>query len=177
MKFTYDEFGEYTQFLTEEFNRSDLSGMSYNFGINYKTFITDKFELVLGATYAPEVSLNSDNIRTFSTVTYNPFTETTVSVDTEEVNLESRGLAESSVNLPSKYSLVQELVSLEYGLGAIYLVNTNEFNNPLLNIGNSKFVNAETWSIGDLLFQTIIRFQNIGKELFTGLDSDIQMLG
>ena len=37
LKFTYDEFGEYTQFLTEEFNRSDLSGMSYNFGINYKT--------------------------------------------------------------------------------------------------------------------------------------------
>lgn len=167
LKFTYDEFGEYTQFLTEEFNRSDLSGMSYNFGINYKTYITDKFELVLAATYAPEVSLNSENIRTFSTVTYNPFTETTVSVDTEEVNLESRGLAESSVNLPSKYSFGAGIGQPRiWFLGAEYTqVNTNDFNNPLINIGNSKFVNAETWSIGGFIVPDYNSFSKYWKRI------------
>ena len=139
--------------------------MSYNFGINYKTFITDKFELVLGAT--SEVSLNSDNIRTFSTVTYNPFTETTVSVDTEEVNLESRGLAESSVNLPSKYSFGAGIGQPRiWFLGAEYTqVNTNEFNNPLLNIGNSKFVNAETWSIGGFIIPDYNSFSKYWKRI------------
>ena len=167
LKFTYDEFGEYTQFLTEEFNRSDLSGMSYNFGINYKTYVTDKFELVLAATYAPEVSLNSENIRTFSTVTYNPFTETTVSVDTEEVNLESRGLAESSVNLPSKYSFGAGIGQPRiWFLGAEFTqVNTNDFNNPLINIGNSKFVNAETWSIGGFIVPDYNSFSKYWKRI------------
>lgn len=167
LKFTYDEFGEYTQFLTEEFNRSDLSGMSYNFGINYKTYVTDKFELVLAATYAPEVSLNSENIRTFSTVTYNPFTETTVSVDTEEVNLESRGLAESSVNLPSKYSFGAGIGQPRiWFLGAEFTqVNTNDFNNPLINIGNSKFVNSETWSIGGFIVPDYNSFSKYWKRI------------
>ena len=167
LKFTYDEFGEYTQFLTEEFNRSDLSGMSYNFGINYKTYVTDKFELVLAATYAPEVSLNSENIRTFSTVTYNPFTETTVSVDTEEVNLESRGLAESSVNLPSKYSFGAGIGQPRiWFLGAEFTqVNTNDFNNPLINIGNSKFVNTETWSIGGFIVPDYNSFSKYWKRI------------
>lgn len=167
LKFTYDEFGEYTQFLTEEFNRSDLSGMSYNFGINYKTYVTDKFELVLAATYAPEVSLNSENIRTFSAVTYNPFTETTVSVDTEEVNLESRGLAESSVNLPSKYSFGAGIGQPRiWFLGAEFTqVNTNDFNNPLINIGNSKFVNSETWSIGGFIVPDYNSFSKYWKRI------------
>lgn len=167
LKFNYDEFGAYTQFLTEEFNRSDLSGMSYNFGINYKKYIADKFELVFAATYAPKVSLASENVRTFSTVSYNQFTETTINIDTQEVDLDSRGLANSSVDLPSKYSFGAGIGQPRiWFVGAEYTqVNTNEFNNPTLNLGNSKFVNAETWSIGGFVVPDYNSFSNYWKRI------------
>ena len=167
LKFNYDQLGDLTQFQTEEFNRSDLSGMSYNFGVNYKTLITDKFELVLAGTYSPKSSLDSDNYRTFSTVTYNPLTETTVAVNTQDVDLESRRLANTTVDLPSKYSFGAGIGQPRiWFLGAEYTqVNTNEFNNPILNTGYSQFVNAETWSLGGFIVPDYNSFSSYWKRV------------
>ena len=71
--FLYDE-GEITQYQTREDNRSDLSGLSLNFGLSYKTMLNDKLQLVTGFTYTPESNIKSNNQRSFSTITINSLT-------------------------------------------------------------------------------------------------------
>jgi len=56
---------------TRERNRSDLSGLNFNFGVQYDRMITDKLELSLSASYAPGSDIKAENTRTFSSVIFN----------------------------------------------------------------------------------------------------------
>ena len=89
----YTPEGDVVQYQTDEYNRSDLSGLNLNFGVNYKTMVTDKLELSATTTYAPGSKLNSKNERTFSTVTVDGTTlETTATSSTIDANLEAQNL-------------------------------------------------------------------------------------
>ena len=61
--FQYDSSGNLVQLQTRENNRSDLSGLNYNFGFGYKGMLTENLEFSATATYAPESTLNSQNTR------------------------------------------------------------------------------------------------------------------
>ena len=56
------------QFGTQEINRSDLLGFSFNFGALYKTMLTEELESVSSFTYTPETDFASENSRTISTI-------------------------------------------------------------------------------------------------------------
>ncbi len=83
---------EGVQYATIELNRSDLSGFSFNLGLNYDQMLTDKLELRASATYSPERDLNSENSRTLYTSALRP--------DIINVSLEDTDLI-----LPSQYSV------------------------------------------------------------------------
>ena len=53
---------------TREMNRSDLIGFSFNFGVTYKTMVTDKLELSSSVVYTPGTSFNSENSSERSTI-------------------------------------------------------------------------------------------------------------
>ena len=55
------------QLGTREINRSDLSGLSFNVGAQYKTMVSEKLELMSSVTYTPETDFDSENSRTIST--------------------------------------------------------------------------------------------------------------
>jgi hypothetical protein len=57
IEFAYTPEGELIELQTREDSRSDLSGVNVNFGLAYKTKISDKLELSATATYAPQSQL------------------------------------------------------------------------------------------------------------------------
>ncbi|TXE09219.1 hypothetical protein ES711_04615 [Gelidibacter salicanalis] len=174
--------GKPLQYSTKENNRSDLSGMNMNFGLSYKTMVTDKLQLTTGATYMPKSTLRSDNKRAFSTVVVNPETEQEITVNSLEANLGEKNLARTDLTLPSQYSFGAGLGQPQkWFVGAEYtLQNTSEFDNPIFSITNAKFVNASTIALGGfyipqynsfssywdrIVYRAGVRFENTGLEI------------
>ncbi|MFD1062153.1 hypothetical protein ACFQ1Q_02750 [Winogradskyella litorisediminis] len=178
IQFVYDTNGNLVQFATRENNRSDLSGLNFNFGAAYRTKITNKLELSATATYAPESKLNSINERSISTVIVSAlgdeFEQNTIDVD-----LGNR--EETELSLPNRLSLGLGLgQTSKWFIGAEYVSqNTSVFQNPLLDstINNTTFENASSFAIGGfylpnhrslssyfkrVVYRAGVRFENTG---------------
>jgi hypothetical protein len=150
IEFAYNPEGELLQFQTREDNRSDLSGLNLNFGLSYKTMITEKLELSATATYAPESTLNSENERSFSAIVINTSTNTEGVVNTFEEDLEAQGLRNTELTIPSRLSFGAGIGNPKsWFVGAEYtLQNTSSFSNPIFNNEISTFENASEIAIG-----------------------------
>ncbi|WP_299396483.1 hypothetical protein [uncultured Gelidibacter sp.] len=149
LQFGYQD-GEPLQYHSKESNRSDLSGVNLNFGLSYKTMVSDKLQLTTGVTYMPKSKLTSDNQRVFSTVVVSPGTEQEIIVNTIVADLEGQNLQKTDLTLPSKFSFGTGIGQPQkWFVGAEYtLQNTSEFDNPIFAINNAKFVNASTIALG-----------------------------
>jgi len=60
--------GGIIQYPTRELNDAHYGGLSFNFGANYQTKISEKLDWVTSATFTPESTLNSTTERNFATV-------------------------------------------------------------------------------------------------------------
>ncbi|MBC2844433.1 hypothetical protein [Winogradskyella flava] len=147
----YTPEGELVQYQTRENNRSDLSGVNFNFGLAYKTMINDQLELSATATYAPGSTLTSDNERSFSTVSLDGGTFQVARVwQTQDVDLASQNLENTELTLPSRLSFGAGLGKPKsWFVGAEYtLQNTGDFSNPVFRNNNSSFEDASQISVG-----------------------------
>jgi len=122
------------QYGTSDVNRSDIKGFTFNFGANYQRPISEKLNLHVSTTYAPEMDLDSENFRTISTIDFASGTGRTI--DQREVDL-----SETQFTFPSKYSLGA-------GIG-----QTNKW-----------FVGAEYSNVGSSSYQDSFSFRNDGGE-------------
>ena len=147
--FLYDNDGNLVQYQSREENRSDLSGLNYNFGVSYKKMISPKLELVAGLTYAPEFNLSSINQRAFSTISINAFTGAETVQNTIDDTL-SENEEETDLTIPSKYSIGIGLGKPKtWFLGAEYSSqNTSTFSNEFLGSAGSVYEDGSTVSIG-----------------------------
>ena len=164
----YTPEGDIVQYLTRENNRSDLSGLNLNFGIAYKTMITDKLELSATATYAPESKLSSENERSFSTVSLNGTTFDVFFVgNTIDADLESQNLKKTKLTLPSRLSFGAGLGEPKsWFVGAEYtLQNTSDFSNPVFNNEISTFENASQISVGGFYIPNYNAFSGYFKRV------------
>ena len=164
----YDSQGFVVQYQTREFNRSDLSGLNYNFGLAYKTRISDKLELSATATYSPESKLNSNNARSFSTVTLDGVSFDVTSVrNTIISDLESQNLASTELILPSRLSIGAGLGDPKsWFVGAeLTLQNTSDFTNPVFNNEISTFENASQFSMGGFYIPNYNAFSGYFKRV------------
>ncbi len=148
--YTYDSDGNLTQYQSRENNRSDLSGINLNLGVSYKTMITDKLELVSGATYTPESSLVSKNERSFSTITISATTGQEFEINTIDTDLESLGLKETDLVMPSKFSIGTGIGEpRKWFVGAEYTTQkTSNFSNDLYSSGATKYEDGSTIALG-----------------------------
>ncbi len=147
----YNSEGELVQYQTREFNRSDLSGVNFNFGLAYKTMVSDKLELSATLAYAPETKLNSENERTFSTVSLDQNTFDVIRIfQTEEANLESQNLDRTELTLPSRLAIGAGIGQpRSWFVGAEFTTqNTSEFSNPVFNNTNASYENASQIAVG-----------------------------
>lgn len=147
--FAYDDDGNPTQYQTRENNRSDLSGLNVNLGLSYKTMINSDLELVTGATYTPQSNLSSKNERSISAIIVSS-TGTEAVVNTIETDLESLGLLETDLVLPSKFSIgagIGKPRKWFVGIESEYQTTSN-FSNDLYTSTAVKYENAASVSIG-----------------------------
>ncbi|MFL0353909.1 outer membrane protein transport protein [Xanthomarina sp. GH4-25] len=154
IQYVYTNEGDLAQYQSREDNRSDLTGITLNFGAIYKTVLSNGFELTTSLTYRPKTNLTSKNSRTFNTIVINPVNGNELVVNSIEANLEGQGLKETKLALPSKLSLGAGLGQPNrWFVGAEYtLLNTSKFSNVLYessdSAGNVKYKNASTVSVG-----------------------------
>ena len=142
----YTPEGEVVEYQTREFNRSDLGGLNLNFGLAYKTMITEKLELSTTFTYTPGSSLKSENSRTISTVSLDASSlevssvSNTIDIDVDQTDLK----------LPSKFSIGAGIGQPNsWFVGSEYTFQkSSDFSNPVFPNSDSTFENASQISIG-----------------------------
>ena len=151
IEIAYASDGDVVEYQTREFNRSDLSGVNLNFGLSYKTMISDKLELSTTATYAPGSKLNSDNIRSFSTVTLDGSTLDVIAVsNTIDADLETDGLHKTKLTLPSTMTIGVGLGKPKsWFVGTEYTYqSSSDFSNPVFSSEDSTFEDASKIAVG-----------------------------
>ncbi|MCK8480493.1 hypothetical protein [Psychroserpens algicola] len=165
IEFVYDEDGNPVQYQSRESNRSDLSGLNFNIGLTYKTMISDKLELQAGATYSPVSDLSSINERSFATILINQSTGEEFVVNEFDADLESEGLDETDLRLPSRLSFGAGIGKPRHWfIGAEFTSQTtSEFSNPIVSIENANFVNASNFSVGGFYIPDYTSFSSYWK--------------
>lgn len=165
IEYLYDDEGNEIQYKSREENRSDLSGLNVNIGLTYKTMINEKLELQSGLTYSPKSDISSRNSRIFSTVVINESSGQELTVNSIEADLQSLGLDETDLTLPSRLSFGAGLgAPRKWFLGAEYTFqNTSKFSNPIVAIDNANFVNASNISIGGFFIPDSDSFSSYWK--------------
>lgn len=143
--FEYDNDGNILQFQTVEENRSDLSGLSYNFGISFNKMISPKLELVTGLTYSPENNLASKNNRSFSTLSV-----VTGALSNSIEDVLSDQEKETDLTIPSRMSFGAGLGQpRKWFLGAEYVTQkTSNFKNEFLSTSGTVYEDGSTISAG-----------------------------
>ncbi|MEZ4792596.1 MAG: hypothetical protein R2783_03760 [Gelidibacter sp.] len=180
--FIYDENDELVQYQSRENNRSDLSGLNFNLGLNYKTMLNGKLQLMSGFTYAPKSTITSNNTRSFSTIVINEFTGQEFVINTVDADLEAQNLKTTDLTLPSRISIGAGIGQPQkWFVGTEFTFqNTSKFSNPIFDITNAKFVNASTIAIGGfyipeydsfskywkrVVYRAGVHFENTGLEI------------
>ena len=150
LAFVYDSDGNLAQYQSRENNRSDLSGLTINIGVTYKTMLDEKLELVTGLTYTPESNLTSKNERSFSTITFNSSTGQEFALNTIDTDLESLGLQKTDLVIPSKLAFgagVGEPRKWFVGVESEFQ-KTSNFSNALYTSSTTKYEDATRLSLG-----------------------------
>ncbi|NNE32802.1 MAG: hypothetical protein HKN40_10580 [Winogradskyella sp.] len=163
----YTSEGELVQYQTRENNRSDLSGLNVNFGLSYKSMISENLELSAGFTYAPESKLSSENERSYSTVTINSVNENAVVYNTIEDDLESRNLKNTKLVLPARLSFGAGLGKPKsWFVGTEYTFqNTSNFSNPIFSNSITTFENASQIAVGGFYIPDYSAFSGYFKRV------------
>ncbi len=167
IEFAYDSDDVPLFYQSRETNRSDLSGLSFNIGLSYKTMLNEKLEFVSGVTYTPESELTSRNERVFSVITINASSGQEFPVATVEADLDAIGLAETELIMPSKYSFGAGIGSpRKWFVGAEYTAQkTSDFSNPLYDSGTTTYEDGSTISVGGFFIPRYNAFEGFFKRV------------
>ena len=179
--FLYDNDGNLVQYQSREENRSDLSGLNYNFGLSYKRMISPKLELISGLTFSPKSNLASNNERSFSSITINATTGSEFAVNTIDDTLTEQE-KETDLTIPSKFTFGIGLGQpKKWFIGTEYTSQkTSEFSNEFLGSDGTLYEDGSTISIGGffipnyksltgywkrVVYRAGMRFENTGLNI------------
>jgi len=151
---------------SRESNRSDLSGLNFDFGVYYKSKLNESLELTTAFTFTPESNITSQNQRLFSTVNIgNSGTE--IITNTVEADLEAQGLLETDLVLPSSFSFGAGLGQpRKWFVGAEYeSQKTSNFENILYQTSVTNYEDAYRFSFGGFFVPEYNSFSSYFKRL------------
>ncbi|HEA31079.1 MAG TPA: hypothetical protein ENH91_13990 [Leeuwenhoekiella sp.] len=148
------------QFGIQEINRSDISGVSFNLGLQAERPLNENLNIYGSATYTPESSISAENDREISTVLVSPTADI---VSTTQESLEPQR-TNTDFSLPSEYSLGLGLgQSNKWFAGAQYTnVQTSQFTNPSYSLQNVTYDDDSQFRVGGFY---IPRFNSITSYL------------
>jgi hypothetical protein len=180
--FGYNADGNLLQYQSREANRSNLGGLTWNFGLIYSKLIKSNLELMASATYTPTSEITSKNSRIYSTIVIDPISQQEFTINSSEVNLANFNLETTTLTLPSKTSFGFGVGSpRKWFAGIEYtFLKSSQFSNRLLTIDNATYEDASTLSIGGfyipkfdsfnrywkrIVYRTGIRFEDTGLRI------------
>lgn len=107
------------EFGSREINRSDVSGFTFTFGLEYERMLKEGLQFNFGAYYSPEADLKSQNERELATIIFSN-TGLDVPVDARQIDLENGDLTVpssftvgSGIGKPKKWFLGVEYTGSE----------------------------------------------------------------
>ena len=168
IEYSYDFEGNLLDYQTRETNRSDLSGINFNLGLSYKPMLSDKLQLSTAITYAPKSELTSANNRVFSTIIINSLTGEEFTINEIDADLESLGLDETKLTLPSKTTFGLGIGEPhKWFVGADYtLLKTSQYSNPIFtNNSNASFEDSSTFALGGFYIPEYTSFNKYLKRV------------
>ncbi|NAS31407.1 hypothetical protein GTQ40_10525 [Flavobacteriaceae bacterium R38] len=133
---------------TRETNESSISGIDFNFALNYKGKIKKDYFLHSSVLYSPEANLTSDNQRVLETITL--LTGSPIVTERDEIDLAPLNLVTTDAIIPQSttFGLGIEKKN-KWFIGAEYeLKKTSNFENPFLEINNVEYEDATRFSVG-----------------------------
>ena len=150
LEYLYDDESLPLDYQAREQNRSDLSGVNFNFGLTFRGGITENLELHASLAHSPDYNLSSRNSRTFASVVINPNTQIEFPVNEINVDLESLGLDKTDLSMPSVTSIGFGISKpKKWFIGAEYTsITSSVFSNDLISIENSEFEDSSKISFG-----------------------------
>ena len=164
--FRFDDDGTPLVVQSQENNRSDLSGLNFNFGLTYKGKLKNGLQLTSGVTYTPESNITSQNQRSFSTVAV-ASSGNISTINTVDVDLESLGLEETELVLPAKFSFGLGLgKERKWFLGAEYEAQQiSNFDNPIYDTSATNYEDASRFSVGGFYIPQYNAFSGFFKRV------------
>ena len=167
IEFLYTDDGELIQYQSRESNRSDISGLNYNFGVTYTPMISEKLQLTTALTYSPQSELTSNNERTIATIVINPSSGQEFPVNDIEQDLEANGLKTTTLTLPSKLAFGAGIGQpRKWFVGAEYTsLKTSNFSNPIFSIDNATFEDASEIAFGGFYIPQYTSFNKYWKRM------------
>ena len=150
LEYLYDDESLPLDYQAREQNRSDLSGVNFNFGLIFRGGITENLELHASLAHSPDYNLSSRNSRTFASVVINPNTQIEFPVNEINVDLETLGLEKTDLSMPSVTIFGLGISKpKKWFIGAEYTsITSSVFSNDLISIDNSEFEDSSKISFG-----------------------------
>ncbi len=135
------------QYDAQEINSSRLLGASINFGVIYRKMITDKLQLISGATYRPTANLKSRNKRTTASVFWLP---SGFAFPKDLIVNELGSQAITNIKLPSKFNIGTGLSKpKKWFVGIDFTtLTTSQLVNRTFRATNMRFENSRKIAVG-----------------------------
>jgi len=144
------------QFGIQEINRSDISGVSFNLGLQAERPLTENLKIYGSASYSPESNINAENNREISTVIVSPVNDA-ISDPVESLTPER---TQTEFNLPSEYKLGLGLGEPNkwFAGGEYTSIQASQFTNPSYSLQNVSYDDDSQFRLGGFY---IPRFNSI----------------
>jgi len=154
-------FQEGIQLGTEEVNRSEILGFSFNFGAQYHMPITDKLDWWASVTYTPETGFDSENSRTLTTVLQLP-NGTLFDVDARDIEV-----ANTDFTYPSQFTIGSGIgENKKWFFGAEFSTQkTSNFTNGTFELENVIFEDASKFRFGGFFIPNYNSFGSFWKRV------------
>lgn len=132
------------QYGSREINRSEVSGVNYNFGLAFQSKISKKLTLFSGLTYTPQANLNLANERKVATIQFLTAGGERV-VDEEEIDVD-----DSKLKMPSKLTFGTAIGQVrKWMIGTeITFQGTSDLGNRFNDINNATYENSVRYTLG-----------------------------
>ena len=132
------------QYGSREINRSEVSGVNYNFGLAFQSKISKKLTLFSGLTYTPQANLNLANERKVATIQFLTTGGERV-VEEEDINVD-----DSKLKMPSKLTFGTAIGQVrKWMIGTeITFQGTSDLGNRFNDISNATYENSVRYTLG-----------------------------
>lgn len=133
------------QYNVREINNSNVTGIGFNFGLNYKSKLNNNLDYRTSLTFSPEMKLNSNNTRQIATITFGG-DGSEIPADVREIEV-----ADSKLVLPTKIAAGFGIGNRKWFVGADYTFRgTSNQINRFENYSNVSYENSSKIAIGGL---------------------------